>query len=111
MPDHSQWTQEVRLVSNYDGPFNWLGGFFYFDEDFTIDTINYATLFGGEVNGLVGQRQENKSYAFYGSATYDLSDRWQLGAGIRYSHDKKDYSAERFLSPLSFLGVPPIGPI
>jgi len=111
MPDHSQWTQELRLASNNSGPFNWLAGFFYFDEDFTIDTINYSTLFGGDVNGLVGQRQKNKAYAFYGSATYDVSDRFQLGAGIRYSHDKKDYSAERFLSPLSFLGVPPIGPI
>jgi iron complex outermembrane receptor protein len=111
MPDHSQWTQEIRLTSNYDGPFNWIGGFFYFNEDFTIDTINYSTLFGGGENGLVLQEQESKAYAFFGSATYDVSDRWQLGAGIRYSHDKKDYFAERFLSPLSFLGVGPIGPI
>jgi iron complex outermembrane receptor protein len=111
MPDHSQWTQELRLTSNYDGAFNWLAGFFYFDEDFTIDTINYATLFGGGVNGLVLQEQQSKAYAFFGSGTWDVSENWRLGAGIRYSHDKKDYSAERFLSPLSFLGVGPIGPI
>jgi iron complex outermembrane receptor protein len=111
MPDHSQRTQELRLTSNYDGAFNWLAGFFYFDEDFTIDTINYATLFGGGVNGLVLQEQQSKAYAFFGSGTWDVSENWRLGAGIRYSHDKKDYSAERFLSPLSFLGVGPIGPI
>jgi iron complex outermembrane receptor protein len=111
MPDHSQWTQELRLTSNYDGAFNWLAGFFYFDEDFTIDTINYATLFGGGVNGLVLQEQQSKAYAFFGSGTWHVSENWRLGAGIRYSHDKKDYSAERFLSPLSFLGVGPIGPI
>jgi len=111
MPDHSQWTQEFHLTSNNEGAFNWLAGFFYFNEDFTIDTTNYATLFGGAVNGLVYQRQKNKAYAFFGSGTWDVSDRFQLGAGIRYSHDKKDYVAERFLSPLSFLGVPPIGPI
>jgi len=111
MPDHSQWTQEFRLVSNYDGAFNWLAGFFYFNEDFTIDTINYATLFGGAPNGLVLQEQETKAYAFFGSATWDVTDKWRLGAGIRYSHDEKDYMAERFLSPLSFLGVGPIGPI
>ncbi|MBT8048591.1 MAG: TonB-dependent receptor [Xanthomonadales bacterium] len=111
MPDHSQWTQEIRLTSNYDGPFNWIGGFFYFNEDFAIDTINYSTLFGGGENGLVFQDQKTKAYAFFGSASWDLSDRWQLGAGIRYSHDEKDYSAERTLSPLSFLGVGPIGPI
>jgi iron complex outermembrane receptor protein len=111
MPDHRQWTQEVRLTSNNDGAFNWIGGFFYFNEDFTIDTINYATLFGGTPNGLVLQEQETKAYAFFGSATWDVSESWRLGAGIRYSHDKKDYFAERFLSPLSFLGVGPIGPI
>jgi iron complex outermembrane receptor protein len=111
MPDHRQWTQEVRLTSNNDGAFNWIGGFFYFNEDFTIDTINYATLFGGAPNGLVLQEQKTKAYAFFGSGNWDVSESWRLGAGIRYSHDKKDYSAERFLSPLAFLGVGPIGPI
>lgn len=111
MPDHDQWTQEIRLASNNDGPFNWLTGFFYFNEDFTIDTINYATLFGGDVNGLVYQEQETKAWALFASGTYDISDKWRLAAGIRYSHDKKDYTAERLLSPLSFLGVGPLGPI
>jgi iron complex outermembrane receptor protein len=85
--------------------------FFYFNEDFTIDTTNYATNFGGDVNGLVLQEQKTKAYAFFASGTWDVAEKWQLGAGVRYSHDKKDYSAERFLSPLSFLGVGPIGPI
>ena len=111
MPDHSQWTQEFRLTSNYDGNFNWLAGFFWFNEDFTIDTINYDSLGGNAVNGLVLQEQETDAYAFFGSLSWDLSQNWRLGAGIRYSNDEKDYSAERFLSPLSFLGVPPIGPI
>ncbi|MFC1740105.1 TonB-dependent receptor, partial [Pseudomonadota bacterium] len=111
MPDHRQWTQEIRLSSNNDGGFNWIGGFFYFNEKFTIDTINYATLFGGDVNGLVEQQQKTEAYAFFGSGTWDVSDKWRLGAGIRYSHDEKDYWAERYLSPLYFLGVPPLGPI
>jgi iron complex outermembrane receptor protein len=111
MPEHAQWTQEFRLTSNYDGKFNWLGGFFYFDEDFDIDTINYSTLFGGGVNGLVYQSQQTTAWAVFGSASYDLSEAWRLTAGIRYSSDEKDYVAERELSPLSFLGVGPIGPI
>ena len=109
--DHSQWTQEIRLTSNNDGAFNWLAGFFYFNEDFTIDTINYDSIFTGDVNGLVLQEQETKAYAFFGSGTWDISEKFRLGAGVRYSHDKKDYLAERILSPLAFLGVPPLGPI
>jgi iron complex outermembrane receptor protein len=111
MPSHSQWTQEFRLTSNYGGKFNWIAGFFYFDEEFKIDTFNYATLFGGGVNGRVFQEQETQAYAFFGSVNYDLAEDWRLTAGIRYSNDKKDYMAERTLSPLSFLGVGPIGPI
>jgi iron complex outermembrane receptor protein len=111
MPEHAQWTQEFRLTSNYGGNFNWLAGFFYFHEDFDIDTINYSTLFGGDVNGLVYQSQQTDAWAVFGSASYDLSEAWRLTAGLRYSSDEKDYQAERELSPLSFLGVGPIGPI
>ena len=111
MPSHSQWSQEIRLTSNYSGDFNWIAGFFYFDEDFKIDTINYATLFGGGVNGLVYQRQETTAWAVFGSVNYDITDDWRLTAGVRYSDDDKDYWARRDLSPLSFLGIGPIGPI
>ncbi len=103
--DHKQWTEELRLSSNSDGPLDWLIGFFYFDEDFKIDTFNYATLFGGGLNGLVLQGQQAKSYAFFGHLDYDLSDRFTLGAGVRYSDDKKDYFAQRFISPIAFTGA------
>jgi iron complex outermembrane recepter protein len=110
--DHGQWTEEIRLTSNSEGPLDWLVGFFYFDEDFTIDSIDYATLFGGAIDGLVLQKQKTKSWALFAHADYDVTDSFVLGAGIRYSDDKKDYSAQRFLSPLAFLGVPnELGPI
>jgi iron complex outermembrane receptor protein len=110
MPDHKQWTQEFRLTSNNSGAFNWIAGFFYFKEDFTIETLQWDTIFTGDVSWILGQKQETKAYAFFGSATWDLSDKWRLGAGIRYSNDKKDYEAQRFLAPV-FLPFPPIGPI
>jgi len=110
--DHKQWTEELRLSSNSDGPLNWLIGFFYFDEEFKIDTINYSTLFGGGVNGLVLQGQQAKSYAFFGHFDYDVSDRFTLGAGVRWTHDKKDYFAQRFLSPVAWQGfTDELGPI
>ncbi len=111
LPDHSQFTQEIRLSSNEWGKFDWQAGFFYFDEDLTIETFNYATLFGGGENGYVLQEQQTKAWAVFGTMDYDFTDATVMKLGLRYSDDKKDFSAERFLSPLSFLGVGPIGPI
>ncbi len=111
VPDHSQFTQELRWSSNDWGKLDWQAGFFYFDEDITIDTFNYATLFGGFVNGKVLQEQQTTAWAVFGTIDYEFTDTTVMKLGIRYSDDKKDFSAERFLSPLSFLGVGPIGPI
>ena len=111
VPDHSQFTQELRWSSNDWGKLDWQAGFFYFDEDITIDTFNYATLFGGGVNGIVLQEQQTTAWAVFGTIDYDFTDTTYLKLGIRYSDDQKDFSAERFMSPLSFLGVGPIGPI
>jgi iron complex outermembrane receptor protein len=111
LPDHSQFTQEIRWSSNDWGKLDWQAGFFYFDEDLTIDTFNYATLFGGGVNGVVLQEQQTTAWAVFGAIDYEFSDVTVMNLGMRYSDDQKDFSAERFLSPLSFLGVGPIGPI
>ncbi len=111
VPDHDQFSQEFRLSSNDWGKVDWQAGFFYFDEDITIDTFNYASLFGGGINGEVLQEQQTEAFAFFGAIDVDLDDKTTLNAGVRYSDDSKDFSAERFLSPLSFLGVGPIGPI
>ncbi len=111
VPDHSQFTQEFRWSSNEWGRFDWQTGLFYFDEDLTIDTINYATLFGGGVNGLVLQEQETKAWGVFASVDYDLSDDTTIKAGVRYSDDDRDYFAQRFQSPLSFLGIGPLGPV
>jgi iron complex outermembrane receptor protein len=112
--DHSQWTQEFRLASNNEGGFNWITGFFYFNEEFDINTINYDTVFGGSSpNWLLAQSQETKAWALFASGTWDLSDTWRLGAGIRYSNDDKEYVAARFLSPIFLQDVwpSPFGPI
>lgn len=47
MPDHSQFTQEIRLASNELGKLDYQVGFFYFNEDLTIENISFDTLGGG----------------------------------------------------------------
>lgn len=108
LPDHSQFTQELRWESNDWGKFDWQAGVYYFDEDITIDSFNFDTFANGVRNGDVEQQQDNQAWAVFGSAEYELGDSFTLRAGLRYTEDEKDFVAERFLSPI---GAGPIGPI
>jgi iron complex outermembrane recepter protein len=111
LPSHRQFTQEFRLESLSSGPLNWQAGLFWFSETLRIDSFSYDTLAGGTINGIARQRQENDALAVFGSVDYAVSERFTLRGGLRYTKDEKDFTAERTLSPLAFLGVGPIGPI
>ena len=108
LPDHSQFTQEFRLESLEWGRFDWQLGAFYFDESITIDSFNYDTLAGGADAGYAVQEQDNQAWAVYGSVDFDVTDAISLGAGLRYTDDKKDFVAERPVTPF---GGPPLLPI
>ncbi|MHB8911235.1 MAG: TonB-dependent receptor [Lysobacter sp.] len=109
LPDHRQITQEFRVESNYQGPLDWQGGLFYFDEDITVDSFSYDTLFGGGAQaGHAQQKQRNKAWAAFGSLEYDVTDAFKLRGGLRYTQDKKDFSAS-VLESAPF-GAPVSGP-
>lgn len=111
LPDHSQFTQELRLESNEWGQFDWQAGLYWFDEDITIDSFSYDPIAGNVENGSAQQRQQNQAWAAFVSGEYAVSDNFVLRGGLRYTKDEKDFVAERFESPLSFLGVGPLAPI
>ena len=45
IPKHKQFTQEFRVESKYSGPLNWLGGLYYFHEDYKVESFSYDSLF------------------------------------------------------------------
>lgn len=107
IPDHSQFTQELRLTSNLDGQFNYQVGFFYFNEDLTIESFAFDPLFSnGAQTGYVIQEQETTAWAIFGSFDYDFNDRLSATLGLRYSDDDKEYNNKRTKSPLAWLGFP-----
>lgn len=90
------FTQEVRLQSRGEGPWQWLAGLFYLDQkaDFSQTVADYScptclpTLFFGQDFALrmVGDprfvNQEQRSV--FGEVSYEFSERWTLGLGGRY---------------------------
>lgn len=110
IPDLDQFTQEIRFASNTGGAFEWLAGAFFFDEDLTAETYSYTSLApGNPIEGYAFQTQNAESWALFTSMDYRFSERWNLQAGLRFSHDEKTLSAERPL-PL-FFNTATIGPV
>ena len=97
LPEHRQFTQEFRAESNVPGPLQWIGGLFFFKEDIRIDSISFDSLAPGNPQNpfYATQDQSTKSWAAFGSLNYTVSEQLKLRAGLRYTSDKKEFSARR----------------
>lgn len=124
--------QDLRIVSNYDGPVNFIAGVYYGFED--VDTnILHADFFGSTVpnwapgqeaqvllsNGAFGQIHrrldiEKESLALYTDMNWDISEKWGLNVGLRYTEDENtrdhlNYSRINggpLVLPPAFTGLP-----
>ena len=95
-PDR-QFSDELRLASPASDRFNWIVGAYYFDEH------NVSENWAGNLNVYTSPASvrsysdtwtatHTQSSALFGSATYDLTDRFKITAGGRWNEDIKTYS-------------------
>jgi len=89
LSDHKQITQEFRIESKYAGPLNWQAGLYYFHEDYDIDSYGYDSLGGGVETSHQLVNQKNDAWAAFGSVRYDVTEAFNVRAGLRYTEDKK----------------------
>ncbi|NMP31557.1 TonB-dependent receptor [Thalassotalea sp. M1531] len=99
MPDHEQLTQELRIASNELGKLDYQFGFFYFDEDLTINNLSFDTLGGGAQNGIAVQNMQTTAWAVFASVDYEVSDRVNVNGGLRYSDDEREWDGTLVQSP------------
>ncbi len=95
------WTQEFKFTSPAasDSKLQWTAGAFLFLDDrpnkqgthygadagiFGLPDVNFAT-----INTTIAK---GEGIAFYGQATYSLTDKLDLTAGLRYDYENKNYS-------------------
>lgn len=93
-----QFSQEVRFSSSGDGPFNYTIGGFYRSlgsrytavYDTLIDYNNPA--FEDEYYSDLPylDKDQYESYALFGDVSYRFTDRWEVGAGVRYFEDDQE---------------------
>lgn len=86
-------TQELRLSSSSDSDFRWLVGVFYQDRD--VDKSLNIPFDDGTGHPLPALAQSaldfgtSKSWAVFGSASYDITPELELTFGLRYDSDKR----------------------
>ena len=102
--DTKEWSQDLRVATDFDGPFNMIAGFYYGHDEVKIRTA--FDFFGGAL--LRNQRfdQERTSFAVYLDGTFDLTEADQIYAGIRWTEDEGELSNFR----VSGAGAPAIPP-
>ncbi len=105
--EEDAFVQELRLVSNTDGAFDWIVGAFYRDEDALSTQYSYLrgfydwawTAWGCCVvsdNDFRYERDENfEDKALFGELTWHISDAFSLTGGFRYFDN--DYTNDTFM--------------
>lgn len=104
--------QELRLVSDDSGPFSWYVGASYYHEEIDVlfsqhgdeDVMCYyyyyatcAAYFGAFTTVPEGLLEQNDvrgryhGFAAYVDATYKFSEQFDIGVGVRYSDDTKEF--------------------
>ncbi len=108
-----QFTQELRLASSFKSPFNFVLGSFYQDAKKQFDA---PLIFNGFLSGGAGPlvftddryRQSTQAYSFFGQGIVTLSEKFELTAGARYSHERKTITGQKFTSALSGFSPAPV---
>ncbi len=99
--EREQFQQELRFVSNFDGPVNLVAGGIYLTDDLDFvaySTVGLTSLFppfdlrqitsDPNVGSLT---QERESLAFYLDGSWDINEKITLSAGVRWTRDEKDF--------------------
>ena len=91
--EFQQWSQEFRLVSDFDAPLNFTSGLYYRDRESTLSAFlsceGCAAVTPPSTPNLASETTLTKSeqYSGFAELTYELTDSLRLIGGARYVND------------------------
>ncbi|MEM8936548.1 MAG: TonB-dependent receptor [Pseudomonadota bacterium] len=103
--DQSDFSAEIRIASNGDGPLGWMLGGYFLDIDRQVGVSLNRDGGGPVTRGLLQLSGENRTdalafddfdsrvYAVFGSADYALTDDIELSAALRYDREEREVSS------------------
>jgi iron complex outermembrane receptor protein len=87
--DTSETSQDLRIASGFDGPFNFIAGIYYFEDE--VDPPG-STIFGPPLVFIPSTTrtyiQTRESRAAYFDMTYAFSDKTELYGGLRQTQEE-----------------------
>jgi len=104
LEDQEQFSQEIRFSSGVGDRFEYVVGAYYFDMDLYaeptatvgIDALSVPAFGGAPLGSFPGPSISkllpdinNESFAFFGQAHYQLTERLTVSAGLRYTNEEK----------------------
>jgi iron complex outermembrane receptor protein len=103
-----QFSQELQALGNGLGDrFNWIVGLYYFEE--SGDNVNLVEFV--PVNLTSGGAFATQSWAAFSQATFDVTERFSVTAGLRYTDEEKDFTPDQYITavhvPPQILPLPP----
>ncbi|MEL6875163.1 MAG: TonB-dependent receptor plug domain-containing protein, partial [Pseudomonadota bacterium] len=114
--DNTSWSIEGIISSDLDGPFNFLLGGIYAENDLGQNSYYVNTFAIDYISGVLGggagylgtpffrnntQDFQLESYGIFGEVYFEVTDTLKLTGGLRYNNDKKSVTARSTLA--SFL--------
>jgi iron complex outermembrane receptor protein len=110
-------SQEIRYTSPADRRLRWIAGAYVISTDRFISTGNVFDLGTGEVPKVkraplpmfapqftyLADTQDNLAWAVFGEASFDVTERLEFSAALRYDHDKRENTTE---TPAEFIPAP-----
>lgn len=99
-----QLQQEFRLISQFDGPFNFVSGVAYYEDDVVFQVfggLGFVGLIppGANIYNLAeiqATKQDRESWGAYFDFNYMLTDDLKLSMGLRHSEDKKKFQRRQY---------------
>lgn len=93
-----QYSQELRLASDFDSPLNFQLGAFYewrqLDFNTSQQAVNISIILADPITGSTydwykKHRTKTETVSGFGSFSYDISDQFELAGGLRWTNESK----------------------
>lgn len=90
---YTDFSQEIRISSNSEGPLSWLVGAYYYDGESDVVQRSLAGLAPANVAafGFPHIVNQTTSWSIFGSASYDFTDQLSATFEARYQSEEQTY--------------------